>query len=163
MDLRFTLVKKRKFFFVAKRDVHISGVRQNLRFSRFSYRIPRPRRVGCSPRGDVSWHAVGRHGLKREVVHSDGRGLRVSDGIYQSSKTEVEQPSDRAPVADRSGGPSGGETKLSCLCGLPFSTGCPPHSLSLQVLSTHLNAGVGVMCVKVFIEKNRNIGKRRMK
>ena len=65
--------------------------------------------------------------MKREVVHRDGRGLRMSDDIYKSSKTEVERPSDRAPIADRSGHPSGGETKLSCLCGLPFCTGCPPH------------------------------------
>ena len=59
--------------------------------------------VGCSPRGDARWHAVGRHGMKREVVHREGRGLRLSDDICQKSKTEVERPSDRASVAERPG------------------------------------------------------------
>ena len=52
--------------------------------------------VGCPPRGDAKWHAICRHVLRREVVRKDGRGLRVSDHICQSSKTEVERPSDRA-------------------------------------------------------------------
>ena len=60
------------------------------------------RRVGCCSRGDASSHAVGRHGVKLEVVHNDGRGVRVSDDIYQSSKTKVERPSDRASATDRS-------------------------------------------------------------
>ena len=44
---------------------------------------------GVPPRGDASWHALRRYDLKREVVHRDGRGLRVLDDIYQSSQTEV--------------------------------------------------------------------------
>ena len=40
------------------------------------------RGTGCSPRGDASWHVVGMHGFKRNVVCRDGRGLGVSDVTY---------------------------------------------------------------------------------
>ena len=92
----------------------------------YIYKAPL-RGEGWSPRSDAGWHAERRHGLKREVVQWDSRGLRVSDDIYQRSKTKVVRPSDRASVADRSGDALRGETKLSRRCGLD-----PPSVLDVH-------------------------------
>ena len=73
---------------------------------------------GVFPTGRRNLECRRRYALKRDVVHKDGRGLRVSDDIYQSSQAEVERLSDQASVTDRSHDPARRETKLSHLCGL---------------------------------------------
>ena len=84
---------KQQFFLVTKRDVRISGARKYLQFSRFPYRIPRLRGVRCSPRGDASWHAVGRHGLN---MRSYAVTIEVSKCRTLSTKVQRPRWSDRA-------------------------------------------------------------------